>query len=136
MNIVKEKTSTAAVKQAILDLIQAGTTFDIAALDRIYHDDMQVVSIDIEGKLSIANKAAFKGLFEMKLEAGDPPLQTWSKFNHIEVKDQNAHVLISRKVNLTGEDQFLVLSIDLVYESDRWQVTREVIFARPNETIA
>ncbi len=136
MNSVTEKTSTAAVKQTILDLIQAGTTFDIAALDRIYHNDMQVVSIDLEGNLNIANKDAFKGLFEMKLKAGDPPLQTWAEFNHIEVKDHTAHVLISRKVNLTGEDQFLVLSIDLVYESDRWQVTREVIFARPDENVA
>ena len=125
--------ATQAVQQAIDALIQAGTTFDIEALDRIYHDDLQVMMIDPTGSVNIADKATFKGLFEAKLAAGEPPLNTWAQFNHIHVDETTAHVLVTRKVNLTGQDQKLVLSIDLSHENDRWQVTREVIFARPNE---
>lgn len=127
-----EKTAIEGVKAAIKALIQAGTTFDINALEEIYHDRLQVISIDQDGNLSIANKAAFKGLFETKKSAGAPPLNTWAVFNHVEVNDKFAHVLITRKVNLTNQDQKLVLSIDLVQEDGRWQVIREVIFARPD----
>ena len=44
----------------------------------------------------------------------------------------NAHVIISRKNNLSGRDQILLLSIDLIFEDNRWQVIREVIFLRPD----
>ncbi len=124
--------SKEGVKQSIQDLIQAGTIFDIDALERIYHKNLQVITIDLDDNVSIANKAAFKGLFETKLKNGSKPLSTWAKFDHIQVNDRNSHVLISRKVNLAGDDQYLVLSIDLIFEDNRWQVTREVIFARPD----
>ncbi len=39
---------------------------------------------------------------------------------------------MTRKVNLTGEENILILSIDLVHLDGRWQVTREVIFSRPD----
>lgn len=136
MTDVLEKTAVEEVKAAIQALIQAGTTFDINALEEIYHDRLQVLSIDQDGNLNIADKAAFKGLFETKKSAGAPPLNTWAVFNHVEVNDKSAHVLITRKVNLVDQDQKLVLSIDLVYEDNRWQVTREIIFARPDDSIA
>lgn len=134
MDKVLEKTNLEAVKQAIQALIQAGTTFDVDALDRIYHDNLQVITIDLEDNVSIADKVAFKSLFETKRKDGSMPLSTWAKFDHVEVKEKRAHVLISRKVNLVNQDQYLVLSIDLVWEDNRWQVTREVIFARPDES--
>ncbi|WP_303315588.1 hypothetical protein Q4Q34_14740 [Flavivirga abyssicola] len=134
MNTVLEKTNVESVKNAIQELIKAGTTFDVDTLERIYHDSLQVISIDLEDNVSIADKAAFKGLFETKRKAGSDPLSTWAKFDHVAVNENKAHVLISRKVNLVNEDQYLVLSIDLIWEDDRWQVTREVIFARPDES--
>lgn len=134
MNTVVEKNNVKSVKDAIQKLIQAGTTFDVDALERIYHNSLQVITIDLEDNVSIADKAAFKGLFETKRKAGSALLNTWAKFDHIELNDEKAHVLISRKVNLANEDQYLVLSIDLVFEDNRWQVTREVIFARPDQS--
>ncbi len=134
MNSVIEKTNVAKVKEAIQELIKAGTTFDVDALEQIYHDSLQVITIDLEDNVSIADKAMFKGLFETKKKAGSAPLSTWAKFDHIEANEEKAHVLISRKVNLVNSDQYLVLSIDLVFEDNRWQVTREVIFARPDNS--
>ncbi len=79
----------------------------------------------------IADKEAFKDLFKSKKEQGAPPLNTWAEFNHIEVIQDKGHVIVTRKVNLTGEERKLVLSIDLVWEANRWQVVREVIFSQP-----
>ncbi|WP_171207980.1 MULTISPECIES: nuclear transport factor 2 family protein [unclassified Ruegeria] len=122
--------SVEAIKAAVDELIAAGTSFDVQALDRIYHDDMRVVMIDMDGNVNEANKAAFKGLFEAKKAEGAAPLNTWAQYNSVTAEDEVGHVMITRKVNLMGQDQILILSIDLVFEDGRWQVTREVIFAR------
>jgi len=122
-----------SVKQAIESLIQAGTHFDIQALDEIYHEDLQIIMLDEDGKTVASDKNTFKKLFKTKLDRGDPPLDTWSEFHHINASENSAHVLISRKVQLLDEDQKLLLSIDLVKQNDRWQVIREVIFVQAHE---
>lgn len=121
----------AEVRQAIDDLIQTATTYDVDTLDRIYHDDLQVVMIDTDHNLNTADKEAFKALFATKRDAGDPPMNTWAKYHSIDVDRDTAHVLLSRKNDLSGMNMDLTLSIDLVFEDSRWQVTREVIFLRP-----
>ncbi len=132
MNTLKETHTTDAVKKVIEDLIQTATSYDVDVLDKIYHNDLNVVMIDTEDNLNTANKEAFKGLFKSKKDAGDPPMNTWAKFHKIDVTGDNAHVLLSRKNDLSGQEQILLLSIDLVFGDNRWQVTREVIFLRPD----
>ena len=122
------------VRDCIENLIKAGTSFDVDALEKIYHDDLQVIMIDEQGQTIVSDKKAFKGLFETKREQGDPPLNTWAEFHRIDATETNAHVLISRKVKLMEDEQRLILSIDLIKEDGRWQVIREVIFARPEAT--
>lgn len=122
-----------AVYQLIEDLIQAGTTFDTSELERIYHDDMTVTMIDLNNNMMKASKSDFVGLFENMLASGKEPLNTQANYNDVTVDGNTASVLITRNVNLTGADQILVLNIDLIFEDDRWQVTREMIFARPDD---
>jgi len=119
------------VEKSIQRLIAAGTNFDIEALDRIYHDELQVFMIDADDNLSVSDKAAFKELFKTKKANNSPPLDTWAKFLSVSADETSAHVLVKRRVNLVDQDQELLLSIDLVNEDDRWQVIREVITARP-----
>ncbi|MGC3940711.1 nuclear transport factor 2 family protein [Roseobacter sp. EG26] len=119
------------VRNAIDDLIQTATTYDVDTLDRIYHHNLHVVMIDTDHNLNTANKDTFKGLFAAKRDAGDPPMNTWAKYHSIDVNGDTAHVLLSRKNDLSGVDMDLTLSIDLVHDDGRWQVKREVIFLRP-----
>lgn len=121
----------AQVRQTIDNLIQTATTYDVATLDQIYHDKLHVMMIDHDHTLTNADKDGLKALFTSKRDAGDPQMNTWAKFHDIKVDGDTAHVLLSRKTNLTGMDMDLTLSIDLIFENDRWQVTREVIFLRP-----
>lgn len=122
------------VKLAIDELIQTATNYDVDVLERIYHDELEVVMVDTEDNVSTANKAAFKALFQQKRDAGDPPMNTWVKYHRIDVKDNTANVLLSRKNDLSGQNMILILSIDLVFTDNRWQVLREVIFLRPEES--
>ncbi len=121
------------VQQAMDDLIQTATSYNIDELDRLYHDNMTVTMINTNDELSTANKEDFKALFRAKRDAGDPPMNTWAKYHNIEVNGDSAHVLLSRKNDLSGQDMILTLSIDFVNEDNRWQVIREVIFLRPND---
>ncbi|NIA71384.1 nuclear transport factor 2 family protein [Pelagibius litoralis] len=131
--MARDNAREAEVRQAIHDLIQTATSYDVDVLDRIYHDSLHVVMIDTDHNVSTADKAAFKGLFSSKRDAGDPPMNTWAKYHRIDVDGTNAHVLLSRKNDLSGTNMDLILSIDLIHEDGRWQVTREVIFLRPED---
>ncbi|WP_262694432.1 hypothetical protein [Kordiimonas aquimaris] len=126
-----EHDNTQAVKGAIDALIAAGTSFDVDQLELIYHNDLVVVMLDPNGNVNEANKEAFKGLFQSKRDNGDPPLNTWADFHHISADAVKGHVVLTRKVKLMADEQTITLSIDLVFEDERWQVTREVIFVHP-----
>ena len=120
-----------SIKESLNALITAGTTFDIDALEKIYHDDLQVTMIDVEGNVNNADKSAFKGIFEAKKKEGAAPLNTWSKLHQISVEGDKAHVLLSRKVSLGDAEQDITLSIDWQKNDETWQVMREVIFIQP-----
>ena len=120
-----------AVRATIEALIRAGTTSDLGALDRIYHRDMKVLMIDTEGNLSNFDKPAFVDMLAATVREAGRPASRWARYNAIQANGDHAHVLITRKAHLGGADKVLVLSIDLVHQEDRWQVTREVIFVRP-----
>tara|TARA_R110002111_G_scaffold200334_1_gene265646 strand:+ start:152 stop:544 length:393 start_codon:yes stop_codon:yes gene_type:complete len=121
------------IETLINQLIKAGTSFNIDELERIYHDDLQVLMIDSSGTVSIADKATFKNLFKSKAENNEPALNAWADFHRIDADEKNGHVLISRKVKLMEEEQKITLSIDLVKENNTWRVSREVIFAHAGE---
>ncbi|MGK0414433.1 MAG: sucrose-6-phosphate hydrolase SacC (GH32 family) [Polaribacter sp.] len=127
----QEHQTEIVLKQTIENLIQVATNFDIEHLKLIYHDNMQVIMINKDGQKMISDKEAFVNLFQTKKNDGETSLNTWAEFNHIEVHENKGHVIVTRKINLTGEEQKITLSIDLIWEDKRWQVTREVIFTHP-----
>ncbi len=124
-----------AVRKTIDDLIQTATNYDVETLDRLYHEDLQVTMVDTSGNVNTANKENFKALFKSKRDAGEPPMNTWAKYHKVTVNDKSAQVLLSRKNNLNGQDMDLFLSIDLIHEASRWQISREVIFLHPELSV-
>ena len=127
----KSNKYTQEVKTTIENLIEAGTTFNVDELEKIYHDDLEIIMIDEKGETMIANKNMFKNIFQAKKNNGDTPLNTWAKFNFIDANKDKGLVVITRKVNLTGEERLLTLSIDLTRNKNHWQVIKEVIFSQP-----
>jgi hypothetical protein len=118
----------ADIKAAIDDLIQSASRSDFAILDRIYHDDMKIFMVGGDAEVNQFDKAAFTKHLVDIAGSGEAP-STWAKYHSVEADDRNGHVMISRKVNLTGAEQIITLSIDLIHQNDRWQITREVILA-------
>ena len=125
-----ETKDIAGLKATIEALITAGTNFDIQMLDKLYHKTLKVVMISEEGEKLVADKIAFMDVFRSKLENKEPKLNTWADIHHLDVNNKNGHAVLSRKVNLTGQEQTLFLSIDFIWNNDYWQVTREIIFSK------
>lgn len=123
--------SEKALKQAIENVIKVGTTFDIEQLEYIYHENVQVIMVGQNGLNGILDKQSIKAMFQAKKDNGDSPLNNSVEFNLIQANGDSGHVIVTRKVNLTGVEQRLVFSIDLIKKGDSWLVTREVVVAQP-----
>ncbi|MDN3667988.1 peroxiredoxin-like family protein [Echinicola jeungdonensis] len=122
--------SKKTLKQAIENVIQAGTTFEIEQLEQVYHENLKVIMVDQNGLNGILDKQSVKNMFQAKRDNGDSPLNDWAEFNHIQANGDLGHVIVTRKVNLTGVEQRFVFNIDLVRNGEGWLVTREVVVAQ------
>lgn len=115
------------VKTTLDKLIHSVTdqVFDI--LESTYHENMRIYMMAGNDVLHQMNKVAFKNHIAESIKSTDAP-SVWANYHLVEADEKNGHVIISRKVNLTGIEQVVTLSIDFIYEDNRWQITREVIF--------
>ncbi len=123
-----EKTEL-GLKKALNRLIEPDENFGIAQLDAIYHDDMIVIMVDPNDNKTIFKKEAFKKLIASKLEGEERTKNTWAKFIHSEVNQDKGHIVVKRRINLTEEKSELIVILDFVWEENRWQIIREVIFS-------
>lgn len=123
-----EKTEL-GLKKALNRLIEPDENFGIAQLDAIYHDDMIVIMIDPNDNKTIFKKEAFKKLIASKLEGEERTKNTWARFIHSEVNQDKGHIVVKRRINLTEEKSELIVVLDFVWEENRWQIIREVIFS-------
>ncbi len=125
-----EQTEKGLIK-AINRLIKPDKNFSLATLDSIYHDDMIVIMIDQNDNKNILKKDEFMTLIASKLEGEERTKNTWAKFIHTEVNQNNGHIVVKRRVNLTEKNNELTVILDFLWEEDHWQITREVIFTHP-----
>lgn len=124
----------AGVRATVEQLIDAGTSSDLSELDNIYHADMRIIMLDSEsGEINRFDKSSFMSMLENMMKDHNPDDHKWAKFHTTDVDDDRGHVLITRKVPMGDQRKELTLSIDLIHEANRWQVTREVIQIRPDQ---
>ncbi|MCG7622009.1 hypothetical protein [Epibacterium sp. Ofav1-8] len=126
------QTPEQALQDKVQDLMTFGTSANMAELDRIYHDDIVVMDLSIDGRLVTLDKQGFMALIGESFKDKIPEEHMWSKIHSLTVSGDRGHVLISRKIPVGGPRMHIDLSIDFVFEEGRWQVTREVNFSRPD----
>lgn len=125
-----EKTEE-GLRRAIQKLITPDKDFGVKDLDEIYHDDMVIIMIDEQDNKQVYNKKEFMKIIEDKLATDERDNNTWVKFHYVEVNGDKGHTVMKRKVNLTGEKRKIHVSIDYVWEDNRWQITRENLYLQP-----
>lgn len=125
---MKPDSPQAVEVKAVLDkLIHSVTEQGFDILESTYHEKMRIYLLEGSNALHLMDKEGFKKHVTEATKTAEAP-NIWAKYHLVEADEKNGHVVISRKVNLTGAEQVVTLSIDFVYEDDRWQITREVIF--------
>lgn len=127
MKLQDEKT-VSGLKKALYRLIEPDENFGLETLDSIYHNDMLVIMIDEEDTKNEFRKEEFKKLIASKLEGEQRTNNTWAKFIHLEVNNDKGHIVVKRKINLTDKQKEITVILDFVWEENRWQIIREVIF--------
>lgn len=123
--------SEKTLMQVAEKMIKSGTTFDIEQLDIIYHKNLKIFVVDTDGQSNMLDKNSAITMLQSKRDNGDAHLNNWAEFSNIDVNGDLGHIIVIRKVNLTGIEQKFVFSLDLVWEDNRWQVTREVAVMQP-----
>ncbi|MCG3266934.1 hypothetical protein [Yoonia sp. I 8.24] len=128
--------TTDGLHAKVQDLMKYGVSANIAELDNIYHEDLVVMNLGIDGRLMSLKKQEVLGMLKEMFKEEVPEDHMWSKIHSLTASGDRGHVLISRKIPLGGPKMHIDLSIDFVFEDDRWQVMREVNFSRPDTEMA
>ncbi|SCZ71698.1 hypothetical protein [Epibacterium ulvae] len=128
--------TTDALRAKLQDLMVYGTSANLTELDKIYHKDIVVMDLNIDGRLVTLHKQEFMAMLKEVFKDKIPEEHMWSKIHSLTVDGNRGHVLISRKIPVGGPKMHIELSIDFVFEDGRWQVTREVNFSRPDTEAA
>lgn len=126
----------ATLRSRVDELMNAGVSADMKKLDSIYHEDIVVMDLSIDGRLVTLKKREFMAMLEQTFKGKNPGDHLWAKIHSLTVSGDKGHVLISRKIPVGGPQMMIDLSIDFVFEEGRWQVTREVNFSRPDAEAA
>jgi len=124
--------SEQALRATLQDLMEYGTSANMEELDKIYHKDIVVMDLNIDGRLVTLRKQDFMAMLKEAFKDKIPEEHMWSKIHSLTVDGDRGHVLISRKIPVGGPKMHIELSIDFIFEDGRWQVTREINFSRPD----
>lgn len=118
------------VKQTILKLIDHATRFDVETLRSIYHDDLKIVKISDDGRVTTLDKKDILSFLEAKRRDKTPPLSKEVEFKYIDSDEDTAHVIIVRRMAMYGDLQESIYSIRLRRGSSGWLIATETVFVR------
>jgi hypothetical protein len=124
--------TTDGLRAKVQKLMTYGVSANIAELDKIYHEDLEVITLTIDGQYMSLPKQGVLELLTETFKDKIPQAHMWAHIHSAKVTGARGHVLISRKLPMGGPKMHFDLSIDFIFEDDRWQVTREVNFVRPD----
>lgn len=129
MAMTENHANAASVQETLDGLIHGVSGHSFEVLNNLYHRDMQTYLLLNDGTLMRNDKSGFMAFIKENMGAlkDDNP---WVKYHLVEADDTHGHIVVSRKNNATGRYQLISLSIDLVFEDGRWQITREIIMTR------
>lgn len=119
------------VKQKIQELIENGSNYNVATLNKVYHNEFKIIMIDETGDVSTMNKKETLDMFRSMRDSNADPLSTEAEFNFIEVSGTSGQVLVTRKMQIRHRPEKSVFSIQLIHEDGKWQVIRETAFVQP-----
>lgn len=123
--------AVAEIRNTIEELIEHGSSYNVPELEKLYHRELKVFVIDVNGDVSAFDKERNMEVFRDKRAKGARPLNRWAKFDHVEAAQGKGFVVVTRKMELRGKPEKFILAIHLIRENGRWQVAHETVFVQP-----
>ena len=133
MNMTPDHPNVPALKATLDALINGVSGHAFETLDRVYHRDMRTYLLADGDQLIQNDKPGFMKHVEQAMGQMNDSTP-WTLYHLVEANASHGHILVSRKNTVTNRMQRMTLSIDFVLEDGRWQITREVIMSRPDDT--
>jgi len=129
--MTQETHTPAAIRQAMDQLIDRATQFDVDALETIYHRDFHTTLVMPDSQVKTYSKPEFIAHFRAQAAEGAEPLNSWADWHDFHVLEDSAVCVLTRKHSgMNGEEMTLLCNIEWRFEEGRWQVLREQIFLR------
>ena len=83
------------------ELMQAGVRADMATLDTIYHDDIEVMDLGIDGRLVTLQKRDFMALLQETFRDRTPEEHLWFNLHRLRATAHPPHRAIGVDAGLT-----------------------------------
>lgn len=121
----------AEIEAAVRNLIRAGSTYDLDALDPCYAPDLEIVMVAPDGQAMVFDRAANMAFFRDRRDGGAPPLSQDVRFIHTAATGDIGCAVVERRMALTGpEVQTIVFTLMLRRDGGGWTVFRETAVVR------
>ncbi len=119
------------IKEAVENLIENGTSYNVEKLKDIYDDSLKIVKIDERGNVEVSTKQETLNFFASKRASGDEPLCKETLFNYVEANEKTGHVIVTRYMKIKDRPEKSIFSLHLEKKNGRWVIVRETAFVQP-----
>ncbi len=125
------QTPDPAILEFVQQVIRLGSAYDMDGMERLYTPDQSLLFIDKQGDVVRSDRAAMLAEFRARRDAGEPPLSTAHRLLHVEQQDDQATVLLYRRMSPVAQAALYELRLRKD-AGGRWQVAGETVLPWPN----
>jgi hypothetical protein len=125
------QTPDPAILEFVQQVIRLGSAYDMDGMERLYTPDQSLLFIDKQGDVVRSDRAAMLAEFRARRDAGEPPLSTEHRLLHVEQQDDQATVLLYRRMSPVAQAALYELRLRKD-AGDLWQVAGETVLPWPN----
>ncbi|MDO4229914.1 MAG: hypothetical protein Q4C98_08870 [Capnocytophaga sp.] len=116
--------------QLTQELIHRGTQFDLDFLENIYDENLIFIFVDSQNQIKTLNKEDNMNFFRNLKGKNAEPLNTYAEFHYADSDGENGFVILSRKMQLSENEQDFLFNIYWKKQENQWKIVREVVYIK------
>ena len=124
------QTPDPAILAFVQQAIRLGSAYGMDGMERLYTPDQSLLFIDKQGEVVRSGRAAMLSEFRARRDAGEAPLSTEHRLLHVEQQDDQATVLLYRRMSPVAQPALDELRLRKAVGG--WQVAGETVLPWPN----
>ncbi|MCW6528655.1 hypothetical protein NED98_00225 [Sphingomonas sp. MMSM20] len=118
-----------AIEGFIADVVNIGSAYDLAGMERLYTADQTFLILSGEGEVTRFTREEVFSEFRSRRDAGEAPLSTEYRILHVERQGDDAVALLYRR--MSPEAPPVMYELRLRHQSGTWAVRGETVTPWP-----